>query len=67
MADGGNDWIFDAVMNIFQSPTWEIPFNQFIDENCIFFDNADENSLAWTEIHQVLFYYLWCIEIYFYG
>lgn len=53
MADESNDWIFDAVMNIFQSPTWEIPFNQFIDENCIFFDNADENSLAWTEIHQV--------------
>lgn len=55
MAEEENDWIFDAVMNIFHSPTWEIPFNQFIDDNCIYFDNSEENNLKWTEIHQVYY------------
>lgn len=47
------DWIFDCVMNIFHSPEWETPVYDFIDENCIYFDNEEENKLQYTTIHEV--------------
>lgn len=47
------DWLFDYVQSVFQAPTWELPIGSFIDENCIVFDNEDENKLAYTEVHQV--------------
>jgi len=46
------DWIFDAVMQFFNSPEWDTPIMNFIDDKCIQFDNADENKLEYTMVHQ---------------
>ena len=45
------NWIFDFVMDIFKAPTWEVPIMSFIDENCIVFDNEQENKFAYSELH----------------
>jgi hypothetical protein len=34
-----------------QSPRWKMPILSFIEENCIIFDNEDENKLEYTTIH----------------
>ena len=52
-AEDENDWLFDYVMSIFKAPTWEVPVMQFIDDNCIVFDNEEENKFSYTEIHNV--------------
>ena len=49
---GDNDWVLDYVMNLINSPAWEMPVMTFIDENCIIFDSDDENKFAYTDIHQ---------------
>jgi len=33
------------------SPTWKNPIINFIDENCIVFEDAEENSLEYTSVH----------------
>jgi hypothetical protein len=33
------------------SPTWKNPIINFIDENCIIFEDAEENSLEYTSVH----------------
>ncbi len=48
-----DDWVFDSVMGYLQSPQWTTPVLTFIDENCVVFDNEEENKLIYTEIHQV--------------
>lgn len=46
------DWLVDVLHNIFNSPTWESPLMNFIDENCLVFDaREDEGELHHTEIH----------------
>ena len=37
------------MMETFRSPTWEVPVMTFIDENCVIFDNDEENKLIYTE------------------
>lgn len=34
-----------------QSPTWKNPIINFIDENCIVFEDTEENSLEYTNVH----------------
>ena len=41
------------MMHVFKAPTWEVPIMQFIDDNCIVFDNDDENKFSYSDIHQV--------------
>lgn len=45
------DWILDIVADYLASPVWKNPIIEFIDENCIIFEDSEENSLEYTEIH----------------
>ena len=55
MVDGNSDreWILDIVVEYLQSPIWKNPIMDFIDENCIIFEDEEENRLEYTEIHTV--------------
>ena len=33
------------------SPVWKNPIIEFIDENCIIFEDSEENRLEYTDIH----------------
>ena len=46
-----DDWLFDYMMETFRSTTWEVPVMTF-DENCVIFDNDEENKLVYTEKHR---------------
>lgn len=52
MSDIDNDWIFDSVINFVKSPLWKVPITSFINENCIIFDDEEENKLEYTDIHK---------------
>lgn len=47
------EWLFDFVMAIFRSPSWEVPIMTFIDENCVVFDNEEESKVSHSEVHEV--------------
>lgn len=49
--DDDSTWMFDFLMNLFESPEWEVPIMTFIDDNCMLFDNEEENKFEYTEIH----------------
>jgi len=51
MADIDKEWIFDSVVNFVKSPLWKVPVTSFINENCVIFDDEDENKLEYTDIH----------------
>jgi hypothetical protein len=53
MDESATEWVFEYVHGVFQAPTWEGPIGGFIDENCIVFDDEEENKLSHTEVHQV--------------
>jgi hypothetical protein len=46
-----DDWLLDSITGFLRSPGWALPVMSFIDENCIVFDNEDENKFAFTDIH----------------
>lgn len=45
------DWILDIIVDYLASPTWRNPIINFVDENCIVFEDAEENSLEYTNVH----------------
>jgi len=49
--ESDNDWFFDMIINFLRSPRWKTPIMSFLDENCIVFDNEDENKLEYTNLH----------------
>jgi len=49
MAD--QDRISELVIGIFKSPTWIIPISQFVDQNCLVFEDQEENKLEYTLVH----------------
>ncbi|KAH9110880.1 hypothetical protein LEN26_013597 [Aphanomyces euteiches] len=51
LAQRDSEWVFDFVMNLFQSPAWEVPIMGFIDDNCASFDTDDENKFIYTDLH----------------
>lgn len=51
MASQDSDWIFDSVISFVKSPLWKVPITSFINENCVVFDDEDENKLEYTSIH----------------
>ncbi|RQM16308.1 hypothetical protein B5M09_001152 [Aphanomyces astaci] len=51
LAQVDSEWVFDFVMNLFQSPAWEVPIMSFIDENCASFDTDDENKFIYSDLH----------------
>eukprot|EP00058_Branchiostoma_floridae_P027944 XP_002613435.1 hypothetical protein BRAFLDRAFT_84560 [Branchiostoma floridae] len=45
------NWVLDSVVQFLRSPTWTVPVMNFIEENCLVFDNNEENKLEYTEAH----------------
>jgi len=41
----------DSIAEFLKSPAWKNPILEFIDDNCIVFDEEDENKLEYTDIH----------------
>jgi hypothetical protein len=50
--DDRDAWLFDYIVAFLKSPPWTVPLNSFIDENCIIFDNEDENKFIHTDCHE---------------
>lgn len=44
-------WVSDYVVAILKSPTWVAPISKFVDENCLTFEDVEENKLEHTLIH----------------
>lgn len=48
-----SDWIVEAVLQFVNSPLWNVPVNNFIDDQCIFFDADDsEMKLEYTPVYK---------------
>jgi hypothetical protein len=48
-----SDWIVEAVLQFVNSPLWNVPVNNFIDDRCIFFDSDDsEMKLEYTPVYK---------------
>jgi len=62
-ATGEQDWFFDMIIGFLRSPRWKAPVMSFLDENCIVFDNEDENKLEFTPIHNVSNIYSQAFEL----
>ena len=41
----------DIIAEYLQSPVWKNPIIEFIDDNCVIFEDAEENRLEYTDIH----------------
>jgi len=39
------EWLFEHLLSVFSSPSWEGPLMDFIDDNCVVFDDEDENKV----------------------
>lgn len=46
-----SDWLFEYVDSVMKSPAWESEVMGFVDDNCMIFDNEDENKLEHTVVH----------------
>jgi len=44
--------MFDIIINFFKSPRWKAPILTFIEENCIIFDDEEENKFEFTTVHE---------------
>jgi len=53
MAEDRNeyDWIFDYTMQYLESDNFDSIVMDFVDENCIVFENNEENKFSHTDIH----------------
>lgn len=47
------EWFFDMIIGFLRSPRWKTPVMSFLDANCAVFDDAEENKLEFTSIHNV--------------
>lgn len=45
------EWLFDFLLSVFKSPSWDLAVMGFIDENCAVFDKEEENKLSYTTLH----------------
>jgi hypothetical protein len=45
-------WVLETVSAFLKSPDYVVPVMNFIDEKCMCFDDAEENHLELTSIHQ---------------
>lgn len=46
-------WVWDYLGAAIGSKQFTVPLEVFVDDNCIVFDDDEENKLAYTEIHKV--------------
>jgi len=52
MADDQDlEWLSDYVLSFLKSPSWVAPIAQFVDEQCILFEDQEENKLEYTACH----------------
>lgn len=47
-----NVWILDIVQEYLQSPQWKSPILDFIEDNCVIFDDEDENKHEYLTVHR---------------
>ena len=47
------DWIYELVLQYLVSPIWKVTISEFLDENCIVFDDEEENKFSYYDIHKV--------------
>ena len=45
---------YEIITETLKSNEFKIPIKNFVDEHCIFFDRAEENSFEHTSIHNVI-------------
>lgn len=45
------DWIFDYTLQFLESEKFDASVMDFIDEKCALFENAEENRLIYTDVH----------------
>eukprot|EP00232_Nephroselmis_pyriformis_P005488 CAMPEP_0182909292 /NCGR_PEP_ID=MMETSP0034_2-20130328/35674_1 /TAXON_ID=156128 /ORGANISM="Nephroselmis pyriformis, Strain CCMP717" /LENGTH=302 /DNA_ID=CAMNT_0025045537 /DNA_START=89 /DNA_END=993 /DNA_ORIENTATION=+ len=50
--DNELDWLYEAIIRFLQGPCYSAPLMSFIDENCVIFDNEEENKIEYTDIHE---------------
>ena len=50
--DDSADWIFEAILAFLSSPTWDAHVMNFVDEQCVIFDGAEENRFEHWDAHQ---------------
>lgn len=48
------DWIYEAILNFLNSPTWRIPVSEFTSNNCLVFAKKGEKRKEKMEVHKVL-------------
>ena len=49
--EGMQDWFKDFVIQFLKGESWHIPITRFIDDECIIFDNEEENKFEYTTCH----------------
>ena len=45
-------WAYDFVKQYLVSPIWRNPLLDFIEENCLIFEDSEENKFQYTKIHK---------------
>ena len=45
-------WAYDFVKQYLVSPIWRNPLLDFIEENCLLFEDTEENKFEYTKIHK---------------
>ena len=46
------EWLVEVIVQYLVSPIWKLNINSFMDENCIIFEDTEENSLEHLKIHK---------------
>ncbi|KAM3145218.1 hypothetical protein pb186bvf_002546 [Paramecium bursaria] len=47
-----NTWMYDLILQYLASPLWRNPISDFLDENCVVFDEEEENKFSYQDIHK---------------
>ena len=46
-----SDWLFEYIDSVMKSPAWESEVMGFVDDNCMVFDNEEENKFEHSVVH----------------
>jgi hypothetical protein len=47
-----SDWLFEYIDSVMKSPAWDSEVMTFVDDNCVIFDNEEENKFEYTVVHE---------------
>ena len=45
-------WLIESMVQFLVSPIWKLNINSYIDENCIIFEDVEENQLEHLKCHK---------------